>query len=145
MALSGALTSLSLSAWVELPRDGSIRYFYTYKGGGSAQLRLHGRCSFGRVQSLGHLDMDLADPEWMFLRYLAQSEARARLGVCQLCGEEWERLTEFSTAGTIPAAKNTSAKCPGFSKTAPSRSQIRSQMERSKSALKRPPRTRPAW
>jgi hypothetical protein len=95
MALSGVLTSLSRSTWVPLPDNGCITVTYNYQTGRSARLHLRGYGSFGRVQSMGSFNLHIDDPEWMFLRYLAQREARASLGLCQTCGKEMKSLDHW--------------------------------------------------
>ena len=94
-ALLGHFNSLSRSGFLPLTGGSWVSYRYQFSQPSAAVLTLKRRICNGERGALQSFDIQWSDPEWMLLRYLAQREARSRLGLCQLCGRpsnRWEQL-----------------------------------------------------
>ena len=86
--ISRNLSSLAFSAYFPFPK-GFLRYRYTYRSDATAQLTLKGLSESNQSGGSHALrfDIKIADPKFVFPLYLAQRQARAERGACELCGK----------------------------------------------------------
>lgn len=88
-----ALRSNSLSRFsskgIFTPSNGFLRFTYRYQRNAVAQLTLRGsfRSSQPNVIQTSRINIKIADPEFLFLLYRAQRQARSDRNACALCGE----------------------------------------------------------
>ena len=104
--LLGHFSSLSRSGFLPLPENAWVSFRYQFSQPSDAVLTVKRQMCESQSGALQSFDIQWNDPDWMFLRYLAQREVRFRLGQCQLCGrplsrwEHWRRLWRHESCST---------------------------------------------
>lgn len=96
--ISHNLSSLSCSAYFPFS-EGFLRHKYTYRSNATAQLTLKGLSQSNQPNGSYSLNFDtkIADPKFVFPLYLAQRQARAERGACELCGKPLSRMETWKS------------------------------------------------